>query len=555
MLRTLGANRRQVLGAVLLEAAIIGLVASALGILGGIGFVAGITALFEAFGFSLPSSGLVLSPSTVLIALLVGLLVTIVAALAPARRATRVTPLEALREVGESRRPSRRRAIVGLVLLGIGVLLVAWGMFATASFGSAFVFLGPGLLLLFLAVALLSNRLIGPLASFVGWPLQRFGGVAGQLACENTQRNKGRTATTAAALMIGLAVVVFVATFASALTKSVDEALDRQFAGDLVLNNTDGGFLRIPTEATETVGGVEGVAVVSPVAGGDARVEGVSGTQTVSGIDPETVALVSNLDWQEGSDATLAELGPSDAIIESDWGEDNDVCVGDTIVATTPLGTEVRYTVRGSVRDEVSLLLSTFAIPRDNLLRNFGIEGDNFTLVGFAEGADFEAVRARIDRELAAAFPNVETRSQAEVEDDAREEINAILVLIYVLLALSIIIALFGIVNTLILTIHERTREIGMLRAIGSSRRQVRRMIRYESVITAMIGAIIGTVIGLVLAIVGVAALADEGLVLSIPYPLLVILLLLTAVAGVAAAIAPARRASKINIIEALEYE
>jgi putative ABC transport system permease protein len=355
--------------------------------------------------------------------------------------------------------------------------------------------------------------------------------------------------------MIGLALVVLVATFASALGKSVDQTLDNQFAGDLILNNSDGGFLRIQTEVAETVSGIDGVAEVSPVAGGDARVGGVSGTQTVSGFDPTSIAAVINLDWQSGSDATLAELGPNDAIIESDWGSSNDVAVGDTLVTTTPLGTETRYTVRGSVKDQASLVVSTFAIPRETLLSDFGVEGDNFALVNFTEGADSETVRARIDGELAGTFPNVETRSQAEVKADLQEQLNQVLVLIYALLGLSILIALFGVVNTLILSIHERTREIGMLRAIGTSKRQVRRMIRYESVITAMIGAVIGAVIGLGLAIVAVEALKDEGLFLSIPVPLLVILLILAAVAGVAAAIAPARRASKINIMEALQYE
>ncbi len=555
MLRTVGAHRRQILGAVLLEAALIGLIASVLGLFGGIGFVAGIIALFDAFGLSLPSSGLVLTASTVIVALLVGVVVTVIASLAPARRATRVTPLEAVREGGVTARPSRRRTIAGLVALALAVLAIVWGLFQAESFGAAFVFLGPGILLLFLGVALLSSRLIGPLASAIGWPLERLGGVPGQLARENTQRNKGRTATTAAALMIGLALVVFVATFASALTKSIDEVLDRQFAGDLILNNSDGGFLRISPEVADAVSDVEGVAVVSPVAGGDAIVAGVSGTQQVSGLDPGTVAQVANFDWREGSDSTLAELGASGAIIETDWGADHDISVGDTIEVTTPLGTEVRYRVEGSVRDEVGLFLNSFAIPRDTLLLNFGVDGDDVVLVGYEEGVDGNIVRAEIDRVLTATFPNVESRSQAELEDDFRQQINQVLVLIYALLALSIIIALFGVVNTLILTIHERTREIGMLRAIGTSRRQVRRMIRYESVITALIGGIVGAAIGLALAVVAVEALEDEGLVLSIPVPLLVTVIILAAIAGIAAAIAPARRASRINIIEALLYE
>ncbi len=555
MLRTVGAHRRQILGAVLLEAALIGLVASILGLFGGIGFVTGITTLFNTFGLALPSGGLVLAADTVIVALLVGVIVTVIASLAPARRATRVAPLEAVREGGVTPRPSLRRAMIGLVVLALGVLAIFWGLFQAKSFGAAFVFLGPGILLLFLGVALLSSRLIGPLASAIGWPLERLGGVPGQLAGENTQRNKGRTATTAAALMIGLALVVFVATFASALTKSIDEAIDRQFAGDLILTNSDGGFRRISPEVAEVVSEVEGVAIASPGTDGDAIVAGVSGTPLVAGLDPETVTRVATFDWQEGSDATLEGLGASGAIIEADWGADNGIAVGDTMRVTTPLGTEVRYTVEGSVRDEAGLMIETFAIPRDTLLLNFGVDGDSGVMVRYDEGTDPEAVRAGIDRELAARFPNVESRSQVELEADIREQINQVLVLIYALLALSIIIALFGVVNTLILTIHERTREIGMLRAIGTSRRQVRRMIRYESVITALIGGIIGAAIGLALAVVAVEALADEGLVLSIPYPLLVTVLILAAIAGVAAAIAPARRASRINIIEALLYE
>jgi putative ABC transport system permease protein len=554
MLRTLGASARQVLGTVALEAVIIGLVASLLGIAGGIGFVVFLRAFFDALGFSLPSAGLVLSASTVFIALVVGLLSTTVASIIPALRATRVSPIEALREGPAPRRPRRRRTLTASLVAAVGAVAIVWGLFATDSLGEAATFIGLGMILLFIGVAMLGRRLIPPLAALVGRPIERLRGVTGLLARENTLRNPGRTSTTAAAVMIGIALVIFVAVFASAISKSFDEVVDRDFAGDLVLQNTD-GFSRIPGAVAESVAEVPGVAVASAVAGGDGEVEGISGTQRVSGLDPETVSQVFNIDWVDGSDATLAELGGDGAIIESDWGADNGVEVGDTIQVSTPTGREAAYTVLGSARDAAGLLIQTFAIPRDTLAQDFGIRADDFATVGFSEGEPFDVVRARVDAELVETSPNVEARSQQELKDDQREELNSILALIYVLLALSVLISLFGVVNTLVLTIHERTREIGMLRAIGMSRNQVRRMVRYESVITAMIGAIMGAAIGLALAVIAVIALEDEGLVLSIPYPLLVIVLVLAAVAGAAAAIAPARRAAKINVIEALQYE
>jgi putative ABC transport system permease protein len=555
MLRTLGASARQVLATVLFEAVLIGLGASLLGLAGGAGFVALITGLFEALGFSLPTSGLIVSSRTVIVALVVGLLSTTLASFVPAIKATRVTPLEALREPGADRgaRPSTRRTVVAVVLGVLGALAIGMGLFATESAGAAFQLLGPGLILLFIAVAILSSRLIRPIAALVGWPLERLRGVTGRLARENTLRNPSRTTTTAAALMIGLALVTFVATFAFSLSKSVDEAIDKSFAGDLILVNTD-GFSRIPAGVAEQVRKVEGVETVSPVASADARIRGV-GKDVVFGIDPPTLARVAKLDWKEGSDATLSRLGRDGAIAESEWAKDNGIDAGDRATVTTPTGKRAVYTVLGTARDEPGFFVESIAIPLGTFERDFAVSQNDNVIVGFDPGADFAAARAGVDRALARDFPNVESRSQQQLKDDQRDQINRLLLLIYVLLGLSIVISLFGVVNTLILTIHERTREIGMLRAIGTSRSQVRQLIRYESVITAMIGALIGAAIGLLLAIVAVEALAGEGLVLSIPYLLLVIMLMLAAVAGVAAAIAPARRAARINVMEALQYE
>jgi len=555
MLRTLGASANQVLATVLLEAVLIGLLASLIGLVGGIGFVALITGLFKALGFSLPTTHLVISAKTVIIALVVGLVATTLASFIPALRATRVTPLEALRDPGTGReaRGGRRRTIIGGVMLALGALLVGVGLFGTNSAGTSFQLFGPGLVLLFIGVAMLSNRMIKPIASMVGWPLERLRGVTGRLARENTLRNPSRTTTTAAALMIGVALVTFVATFAAAISKSVDQAIDDSFAADLFLVNTD-GFSRIPGGVAEAVQKVDGVETVSPVASADARIDGV-GKQVVNAIDPQTIGKVAHFKWKDGSDATLQQLGSKGAIAESDWAKDNDVGIGDLVTLTTPTGLRPTYTVLGTARDEPGLFVSSIAIPHKAFARDFGIDQDDAIFVAFAPNANTTAARAGVDRVLSRDFPNVESRSQEQLKQDQRDQINQLVVLIYALLALSIIISLFGVVNTLILTIHERTRELGMLRAIGTSKAQVRQMIRYESVITAMIGAIIGAVIGLVLAIVAVKALADEGLVLSIPVPLLVIMLILAGIAGVAAAIAPARRASRLNVIEALQYE
>jgi putative ABC transport system permease protein len=555
MLRTIGASGRQVMWAVLLEAALIGLAASLVGLVGGIGFVALITGLFKALGVELPTSGLVISTKTVIVALVVGLVSTTVASFIPALRATRVTPLEALRDPGLAReaRPRRRRTIVGGVLVSLGALAVGVGLFGTDSTTASFQLFGPGLILLFIGIAMLSNRVIKPIASLVGWPLERLRGVTGRLARENTLRNPSRTTTTAAALMIGLALITFVATFASAISKSIDNAIDDSFAADLTLVNTD-GFSRIPGGVAEAVRQVDGVDTVSPVASTDARIKGV-GKKVVSAIDPGTIAEVANFDWVHGSDATISTLGTRGAIAESEWAKDNGIDVGDLVTVTTPTGKQVDYAVFGTARDEPHIFVQSIAVPLSTFARDFGVSQDDAVFVTFAAGASFEKARAGVDRVLARDFPNVESRSQAQLKDDSRGQINQLVYMIYALLALSVLISLFGVVNTLILTIHERTREIGMLRAIGTSRSQVRQMIRYESVITAMIGAIIGSMLGLLLAIVAVQALADQGLVLSIPYPLLVILLVLAGVAGVAAAIAPARRASRLNVIEALQYE
>ncbi len=556
MLRTLGASSRQVLTTVFTEALVLGVVASILGIFAGLGFVALVTGAFKAMGFELPQSGIVITPASVIAPMIVGVVATLGSSIVPALRATRVTPLEALRDGPQSNEaPSRRRVWIARALVLIGILALAGGLFATSSFGSALPLLGLGLILLFVGVAMLAGTLISPLASLVGKPIERLRGVTGRLARENTLRNPSRTATTSAALMIGVALVVFAAVFASSATKSVGDALDETFAGDLTISNTD-GFSPISPDIARQVEGIEGVETVSPVTGAPAEVQLSTPTKAlVTGLDPETLTDVAKLDWVDGSDETLTGLTPEEAIVESQWAEDKGVAVGDEVTLRTATGEEVTVRIVGSVRDRVQLLVSTVALPIATVRDRFDARQDFADLIGFTSGADSDATREQIDRLLEDRFPQAQAQDQQELKQQQEDGINQLLALIYVLLALSVIVSLFGVVNTLVLTIYERTREIGMLRAIGASRSQIRRMVRYESLITAMIGAIIGSVIGLLIAVAAVEALKDDGLVLGIPVVGIIIVLLASGVAGVIAGIWPARRASKIEVMEALQYE
>jgi putative ABC transport system permease protein len=558
MLRTLGASSRQVLAAVLLEAALIGLLAAMAGIAGGYLFVQLLQALFEAMGFDLPTEGLRVTATALIVALVIGVGATMLSALVPALRATRVAPLEALRESGGAQLADRRRRRRGTIVAGamvvVGVGLILAGLFVADGFGNALGWMGLGLVLVFIGMAMLGDRYVPFLARTIGWPIQRLRGVTGRLARENSQRHPGRTATTAAALMIGVALVVFVGVFAGSLQASVEETLDQQFAGDVAIVNQD-GFSPIPSRVAEEVAEIDGVGAVAPLISIPARVEEPEVEIWLNGLEPETTAEVVDLDWVEGSDELLGELGSHDALVEAGWGESNGIAVGDRVTITGPAGDRIDAAVRGSVNDPWGLIVWRLGVPRDTLREELAVRDDAMTFVGFADDADPVATREEIDTLVAERFPNAEARSQQELRDDWSEEIMQLVFLIYVLLGLSVIISMFGVVNTLSLTIFERTREIGMLRAIGTSRSQIRRMIRYETVITALLGALVGAVIGLGLGVAAVEALRDEGLIISLAPGLPIGVLIAAALLGVLAAIIPARRASRLNVIEALQYE
>ena len=558
MLRTMGASSRQVLGAVLAEAFLIGLLASLLGIAGGYGFVELVKLMFEASGFELPVTGLRLTGDSVLVPLLVGTLATIVAAMMPAVRATRVAPLEALRETGGSteveQRTSRTRSVIAGLLLFIAVILLGLGLFVADDEGAALSQMGGGLVLLFIALAMLGGRFVPPIVSVIGAPIERLRGVTGHLARENAQREPQRTATTAAALMIGVALVVFVGVFAASLKASINDAIDEQLAGDLSILNKD-GFSPIPSGIAEGVAEVEGIGVVAPTTNIPVKIAETDDDELVSGLEPEAAAEVFNVEWVDGDDEALSTLADDEALVEVGWAEENGVAVGDNVTVTGPAGEKLELSVVGSVDDQVGLIVPSLAVTRDSARDVLGARFDATVLMSYAEGADGDATRERVDAFLEERFPDTETRDQAQIKEDQGAQLDQLVALIYVLLGLSVIVSIFGVVNTLALTILERTRELGMLRAIGTSRSQVRRMVRYESVINSLLGTIVGTVVGLLLAIAAVQALADEGLKLSVPVALPFVVLIAAIVLGVLAAIRPARRASRLDVIESLQYE
>ena len=469
MLRTLGATRAQLLRAMVLEAVVIGVLGSVLGALAGIGVAGALNALFKSIGADLPNTGTVIAARTVILALVVGMLVTLAAALIPALRATRVSPMAALleAELPESRRRGRIFTAIAVLLMVLGIGLTCVGLFGGVEDANAAAGLvGGGAVVTLFGVAMFSPRLVRPLASLSGWPLEKLRGITGRLARENAVRKPGRTAVTAGALMIGLAVVVFVTVFAAGLNASVSNAIDRNFQGDLVLQNTD-GFSPISPGAARVADRVDGVETASSLsfAGGVRDGKDVR----LSGVDPARVGDILSLDWEEGSPETIpislraapwwTTRGPTATICRS--GTRSGSARRSSVTCT--------YTIEGAIKDNADLL-GNVVVTEEQLARQFAVREPSFTFLKLAPGADADAVQDRVSQAVDRRFPTVDTLNQQELKDNQQGQINQVVNFIYVLLALAIVISLLGIVTTLALSIHERTRELGMLRAVGMSR-------------------------------------------------------------------------------------
>jgi putative ABC transport system permease protein len=570
LLRTLGASRGQLMRSVVEEGLLLGVGGAVLGLFGGIALAPALNGLFKAFGADLPDNGTVLQSRTVIVSLLVGILVTVLAGLLPAMRATRVPPVAAMREgvtIPPPPLPTRRMLVIRF-LLGL-VVVIALGLVLGK---------GLGLVLVILLVARAARlwvrlrrggerparhyRVVPALAGAIGW-LVSWRGITGRLARENSVRQPGRTLVTALALTVGLGLVTFISVLATSTKATIDAAVHRSFAGNLIIQNTQtqGG---VPAGIAPVVRRVGGVGTVTAVAFTKGTVRDLSkpgapvieetGRQTA--IEPVSFAQMYKPEWDQGSQATLASLQSDGTIISKKFASAHHLAVGAQLSVLTPASQVVRLTVRGVVKEEVLGLLSNLTITRSLARAAFGQREDGVVFATYAPGADEAATRSQIDRFLHGSFPQARTQTPAQFTHEQSNRVNTLLVLVYVLLALSVLVSLFGIVNTLILSIYERTHELGMMRAIGTSRRQVREMIRYESLITALIGGVLGLVIGLVGAVlVTKLALSGAGYVLSVPVATLVLLLIAAALAGLLAAQLPARRAAKLDVLSALTSE
>jgi putative ABC transport system permease protein len=554
MLRTLGASRGQILTTVMVEAFVIGLLGAVIGIGGGFLIAQLLSALLKAFEIDLPTTSLVMESRTIVVSLVVGVAVTLVSSLIPALRSTRVPPIAALHAFVPT--PSRRRRLLYLalaILLGAtGLAMVLIGLFGNAGAGLAAGLMGAGVVVVVIAVSLFSPRLVPPLATFAGWPLERLRRLIGRLARENAQRNPSRTAVTAAALMIGVALVAFVIVFAAGLKSSVAQVVDENFAGGLVVQNSD-GFSPIPNGTATAARKVPGVELVATIRSAQAKLVGNGAGARISAPTPDIERAVE-VEWKQGGPEALRNLADDQAIVADSFASGNGLEVGDRFRLLSQTRKRPSFEVVGEFSSKLGVFGSVL-ITQPALAREFGQTQNTTDFVETAADADAATVQKQLTTVVEAAFPIAEVLNQQELKESREDQVQELVNLILALLLLAIVISLFGIANTLALSIHERTRELGMLRAVGMSRRQVRTMIRYEAVITALIGAILGMGLGIVFAALIAQPLRDEGFTLSYPVGSMVALLVVAAFAGVLAAIVPARRASRLDVLESLQYE
>ncbi|MBV9603616.1 MAG: ABC transporter permease [Solirubrobacterales bacterium] len=540
LLRVVGASRRQLRRSVLGEAAVIGLGASLIGL--GLGVVAalGLKALLGAFGISLPSAPLVFEARTVVVALAVGVGVTVISAVVPARRAVRIPPVAALAEHGEDEivAPRRRRVRAGVVLGLSGTVAVLAGVS-----GANVKLVGLGSVAVLVARALLAPLAARPLAGVLGRPLRAMFGTPGRIGRENSMRNPQRTAQTSAALMIGIGLVSTIAVLGASLSSSASHQVDSAVNADYLITSS-GAFSRSVPAA---VSRLPGVTATTTVYRGQFEVR--RSLSSLAAVTPANLPQTVNLHVIDGSGE--AALAAGQLLVDATTARTDHLHVGSTVPVRFAQTGPADMRIGGIY--ETNPLIGSYVTGERFFVANFDNPLPGGVLVKAAPGVS--GLGAQLNQRLA-AYPNLTIQTRAQFESQQKANINQLLGLVYVLLALAVVIALIGIVNTLLLSVFERTREIGLLRAVGMRRGQVKAMIRSEAVIVALVGAVIGVVVGTGLGLALASALRNSGVTnVAVPVPSLVAFVVLSAILGLIAATWPARRAAKLDVLRAIAAE
>ena len=542
LLRALGATRRQVLTSVLVEATLTGLVASILGVLLGLAVASGLMSLINAP----PGTTLSLQPRSFIIGIVVGVVVTLIAATFPARRATRVPPVAALREaLPETQALPRRRIVAGAVVFALGCAMLGIGLAGATSISLQL--LGAGVFAIFVGVALLAPLVVSPIALVLGWPVRRLRGAPGLLARENARRNPRRTALTAAALMIGLALVTSVAVLTASFQASADAAIEGALAGDLIVFSQNGAdfspAVAAALSADPKLRDVTELRSSSILIG--------SASQSMVAVDPAAARSTVSFDMTSGDSQSIVTANT--AIVDTAEASGRNLRVGSRVTVGFPDGNNVVVTIGGIYKQNA--IAQGYLVSIATLAPNVSTARDSVILVNAGSGVSVDAAEASLKSDLK-AFPLVEAMNRSEYRDFVGTQIDSFLNLVTGLLLLAVIIAVLGIVNTLALSVLERTREIGLIRALGMTRGQTRSMVRWESVLIALIGAALGLAVGLGLGLALVSALHNLGIDhVAIPGGNLAYYAVIAALFGVLAAIFPAIRASRLDVLQAIATE
>jgi putative ABC transport system permease protein len=542
LLRAVGATRRQILGGVLAEAAAIGLVSGLMGLLSGVGLAIGIRSLLGAVGVDIPSTSPAIETRTLVVGMVVGLGVTAIAALLPAWSSTRVAPMEALRDVVPvSRSSGRLRHLAGwsTTAVGAGLLLICsllgnqrwWTVVATLTTFAGLVFVGPSLAR---GLAHLADR---------GRP-----GGGWRMAARNVGRSSRRAAATALALTIGLTVVVAVAVTADSLKDSVTEAVNGGNRSDLILEPAGAGMGISPSIA-ELLRGRADVQEVVELREWGARIGGQG--QLVTGVDAQGLDEVIDLGMETGQ---VTDLAPGRILVSTTNARDLGVRVGDDLVVTFPETGTKTFEVAGTF-SRGSLINARYVMSMPDFAANVTSRLDGAILMNSAPGIDPAQAKSAIEAALT-DYPNVEVNTPSDITRDARASVDQLLGIVTALLLLAVVVAILGIVNTLALSVVERTRELGLMRAVGATRRQVRAVVRRESVLMSLLGALTGVALGVGAGVALSRALAEQGITtVSVPVLTVAVYFVIAVAVGVLAALGPARRASKVDVLRAVTAE